>query len=89
MNLISSLFSVIGGFETFPLGEVVQPDQSIGQGIGAVEAPIARRDQSVGKYPGIISHRQHALVDYVPDTRQFGVSFTRSVNPRSAAGTIA
>src|SRR5208337_415850 len=87
-GLSSSLLGHGRGLQVFPLADVVQPGHAIGQGVGAVQAPVARRDQGVCEFPGIVSHRQRAPIDHVPDAKLFGASLAGSVNPRASARPV-
>jgi uncharacterized protein with LGFP repeats len=41
------------------------------------------------KFPGIVTYRQGAPIDYVPDAKLFGASLTGSVDPGASAGAVA
>ena len=62
-----------------PLADVVEACQSVGQGVGAVQAPVAGRDDVVRKLLGIIARRQRAEINQVPDARQLRACLAGSV----------
>ena len=76
-------------FHIDSLGEVIQPHESIRQGVGAVQGPVAWRDQLVSELPWVITHGSGAPVDYVPDAFLFRASLARAIGSRAATGAIA